>query len=122
MTMKTKRLSTDSDFSIRYALKNSSARSLPNQCQTSPLKHRLSTTHTTDQVSASFVETDVALRWNTPRSSASMMTTPIRKETHNVGEPTVWYKRGDLARVDHSRTVTESALTLISILRGLDWS
>ena len=60
-------------------MKNSSALACPPKCQTPRLKHRARATQTNVQVSDSLSETTCALRWKTPRSSASIASTKTLK-------------------------------------------
>src|SRR4051794_18867324 len=84
MSRNTNRLSTESDSSIRYPVRNSSESSEFGRALAAmvcPKKYsRIANTparvtHTAVQASASLNFTTCSLRWNTPRSSASIAST-----------------------------------------------
>src|SRR5678816_469152 len=85
----TKMLSTLSAFSIRYPVVNSSPRWGPKSRKTPRANTAASPIHTALQTVASRREMACALRWNTPRSRASIRATKARKPTHRGQLPSV---------------------------------
>src|SRR5688572_12448430 len=87
MTMKTKILSTESDFSRRYPVKNSIAWSVPNQKYTPRLNVSEQKTQTPLQISASRKPTVCDFRWKTPRSMTSINNTNAMNPAQRSGLP-----------------------------------
>src|SRR6267143_2974527 len=87
MATKTKMLSTESDFSTRYAVRNSVPALAPDRHQTNPLKASATAIQTALQVIASRKRTSCGRRWNTPRSSASKRPMNPRNESQESGLP-----------------------------------
>ncbi len=85
--MKTKTLSTDSDFSITYPVIHWTPSSVPRTTKTPAAKARASPIQKTLHPSASRFDTSWASRWSTKRSSASIARTKAQNRNHGKRSP-----------------------------------
>src|ERR1700690_771504 len=90
MRTNTKMLSTLSDFSTRYPVKNSTAACGPREKWTYTANNNESPIHAALSTSAVFSVIGFAVRWNTPRSSTSATTITIPNTIHTcIGVPSI---------------------------------
>src|SRR6186997_1680371 len=82
MRRKTKRLSTESDISMRYPVRNNFAWASPNCQKTKPQKPRASDTQTMLQLIVSFRVGACERRLTIPTSTKSAVNTTAKKKTH----------------------------------------
>src|SRR6267143_3565159 len=87
MATKTKTLSTESDFSTRYAVRNSVPAWGSERHQTKALKRSAMPIQIALQAIASRRRTSCGLRWNTPRSTARRAATNPRNKNQEIGLP-----------------------------------